>query len=77
MHMPRISSSVSNGSNPLELFRVRVGAGTEQLQRFYHMKTPDRRIWAMFHLPTRLLQAQIFRSNPVCEFWLYREMINL
>ena len=34
--------SVSNGSNPLEWFQVRVGTGTELWQRFYHMKNPDR-----------------------------------
>jgi len=56
-------TSVSNGSNPLERFRVRVGTGTEPLQRFYHMKTPDLCIWAGFHLKTRPLQAQIFRYN--------------
>ena len=35
-------SSVSNGSNPLERFRVRVGTGTEPWQWFYHMKNLDR-----------------------------------
>ena len=37
-----MAASVSNGSNPLERFRVRVGTGTEPWQRFYHMKHPDR-----------------------------------
>jgi len=52
---PRCMLSVSNGSNPLERFRVRVGTGTEPLQRLYHMKNPDRCIWAGFHLKTHHL----------------------
>ena len=41
--------SVSNGSNPLEWFRVKVGTGTEWWQRFYHMKNPDR--WHLGRFP--------------------------
>jgi len=41
--------SVSNGSNPLERFRVRVGTGTEPWQRFYHMENPDR--WHLGRFP--------------------------
>jgi hypothetical protein len=58
-----VRASVSNGSNPLERFRVRVGTGTKPWQRFYHMKNPDRCIWAGFHLKSRPLHAQIFPSN--------------
>jgi hypothetical protein len=42
-------SSVSNGSNPLVRFRVRVGTGTEPWQRFYHMKNPHR--WHLGRFP--------------------------
>ena len=76
-HIESLTFSVSNGSNLLERFRVRVGTGTELLQRFYHMKTPDRCIWAGFHLKTLPLQAQIVRSNWVFEFWSYHDMINM
>jgi len=58
-----VGASVSNGSNPLEGFPVRIGTGTEPLQRFYHMNNPDCSIWARFLLKTQPLQAQIFRSN--------------
>jgi len=34
-------SSGSNSSNPLQRFQVRVGTGTELLQQFYNMRTPD------------------------------------
>jgi hypothetical protein len=63
--------SVSNSSNLLEQFWVRVETRTELLQWFYQMKTPDLCFWACFHLKTRPLQAQIFRSNYVFEFRLY------
>jgi hypothetical protein len=36
-----LSGTVSNGSNLLEQFWVRVGTGIELLQRLYYMKTPD------------------------------------
>jgi hypothetical protein len=55
--------SISNGSNLLEQFRVRVGTGTEPLQQFYHMKNLDGCIWASFHLKAWPLQAEIFGSN--------------
>jgi len=42
-------NSVSNGSNPLVRFRVRVGTGTEPWQRCYHMKNPDR--WHLGRFP--------------------------
>jgi len=70
-------NSVSNASNPLERFGVRVGTGTKPLQQFYHMNTVNCCIWAGFHLKTRPLQTQMFRSNSVFEFWSYREMINM
>jgi len=38
-----LSCSVSNGSNPLERFQVRVGTRTEPWQRVNHVKNPDRR----------------------------------
>jgi len=44
-----LKSSVSNGSNPLERFRVRVGTGTTRWHRFYHMKNPDR--WHLGRFP--------------------------
>jgi len=45
--------SVSNGSNPLERFRVRVGTGTEPWQRFLPHENPDRCHWASFTTKTR------------------------
>jgi len=45
----QVTPSVSNGSNPLEQFRVRVGTGTELWQRFYHMKIPDH--WLLGRFP--------------------------
>ena len=43
------SSSVSNGSNPVERFRVTIGTGTELWQLLYHMKNPDR--WQLGWFP--------------------------
>jgi len=42
-------SSVSNGSNPVERFRVRGGTGIELWERFYHMKNPDH--WHLGRFP--------------------------
>jgi len=41
-------TSVSNGSNTLEGFLVRVGTGTEPLQLVLHHKNPNRCNWARF-----------------------------
>ena len=41
--------SVSNGSNPLERFRVMVGTGTKPWQPFYHIYSPDR--WYLGRFP--------------------------
>ena len=46
-----IMGSVSNRSNPLERFRVRVGTGTEPWQCFHHMKNPDR--WHLGWFPSQ------------------------
>jgi len=43
-----VSCSVSNGSNPLEPFRVRVGTGTEPLQWVLPHNNLDRCNWAGF-----------------------------
>jgi len=48
MAVDRLGSSVRNGSNPLEQFRVRVGTGTEPLQRFSPYENPDLSNWAGF-----------------------------
>jgi hypothetical protein len=41
-----LASSVSNGSNPLEQFRDRVGTGNEPLQQFLRHENSDRSNWA-------------------------------
>jgi hypothetical protein len=41
-------SSVSNGSNQLERFWVRVGTGTELFQRFLPHQIPEHCNWASF-----------------------------
>jgi len=51
----RVIHSVSNGYNPLELFRVRVGTERELWQPFCHMKEPDR--WHVCRFPPQ---------NPAC-----------
>ena len=55
--------SVSNGSNPLERFRVRVGTGTEPLQRFLPQENPDRCNWAGFTTKNPAFQPHNFGSN--------------
>jgi hypothetical protein len=44
-----VQVSVSNGSNPLKPFQVRVGTGTEWWHRFYHMKNLDP--WHLVRFP--------------------------
>ena len=56
----RPGASVSNGSNLLERFRIRVGTGTEPWQRFYNMKNPDR--WHLGRFPP---QNPVFASPDV------------
>jgi hypothetical protein len=60
--------SVSNGSNPLERFRVRVGTGTEPLQRFLPHENPDHCNWAGFTTKNPAFQPHNFGSNQVFEF---------
>jgi hypothetical protein len=54
---------VSNGSNPLEQFRVRVGTGTEPLQRVLPHENLDRCHWAGFTTKNPAFQVHIFGSN--------------
>jgi len=56
-------ASVSNGSNPLERFRVRVGTGTEPWQRFLPHENPDRCHWASFTTKNPAFQPHNFGSN--------------
>ena len=67
---------VRNGSNPLERVRVRVGTGTEPLQRFSPHDNPDRCNWAGFTPKNATFQPHKFASNEVFEFWLYCDMIS-
>jgi len=55
--------SVSNGSNPLERFRVRVGTGTEPLRRFLPHENPDHCNWAGFTTKNPAFQPHDFGSN--------------
>jgi hypothetical protein len=55
--------SVSNGSNPLEQFRVSVGTGTEPLQRFLSHENLDYSTWAGFTTKNPAFQAHNFGSN--------------
>jgi len=55
--------SVSNGSNPLERFRVRVGTGPELLQWVLPHENPDRCNWAGFTSKNPEFQRHIFSSN--------------
>jgi len=72
-----IMDSVSNGSKWLVQFRVRVGTGTEPLQRVLPLKNPDHCNWAGFTTTNPAFQTHNFDSNGVSEFWLYRDMINM
>jgi hypothetical protein len=56
-------ASVSNGSNPLERFRVRVGTGTEPWQRFLPHENPDRCHWAGFTAKNPAFPPDDFASN--------------
>jgi len=58
-----VSLSVSNGSNPLERFRVGVGTGTDPLQRAVPQENPDRFNWAGFTTKNRAFQHHNFDSN--------------
>jgi hypothetical protein len=55
--------SVSNGSNPLARFRVRVGTGTEPLQRFLPHENPDLSNWAGFTTKNLAFYVHNFGSN--------------
>jgi len=59
----RSMHSVSNGSNLLVQFRVRVGTGTEPLQRVLPHEIPDRCNWAGFTTKNRAFQTHNFGSN--------------
>jgi len=69
-------ASVSNGSNPLERFRVRVGTGTELFQRFLPHENPDCFNWAGFTTKNTAFQPNNFGFNSVFEFWSYCDMIS-
>jgi hypothetical protein len=56
-------TSVSNGFNVLERFRVTVGTGTELLQRVLPHENPDRCNWAGFTAKHPALQPYNFGSN--------------
>jgi len=56
-------ASVSNGSNPLERFRVRVGTETEPLQRALPHENPDRCKWAGFTTKNPASEHHNFGSN--------------
>jgi len=56
-------SSVSNGCNPLERFRVRVGTGRELLQWFLPHENPYRCNWAGFTTKNPAFQPHNFGSN--------------
>jgi hypothetical protein len=56
-------ASVSNGSNALERFRVRVGTGIELLQRFLPYENPDSCNWAGFTTKNPTFQPRNFGSN--------------
>jgi hypothetical protein len=47
-----VVGSVSNGSNPLERIRVRVGTGTEPWLRLYHMQNPNH--WHLDRFPLQI-----------------------
>jgi len=59
----RAWSSVSNGSNLLGQFRVRVGTRTEPLQRVWPHKYPDRCNWAGFTTKNPSFQPHHVSSN--------------
>jgi len=71
------AASVRNGSNPLEQFRVRVGTGTELLQRVLPHKNSDCCIWLGFTTNNPAYEPHNFSSNWEFEFWLYRDMMNM
>jgi len=62
-YIEHILTSVCNGSNPLERFRVRVGTGPEQLQQALPHENPDRCNWAGFTPKSPAFQHHNFRSN--------------
>jgi len=68
--------SVSNSSNPLEWFRVKVGTGTKLLQQVFAHESLDHSKSAGFTNKNPASEVHNFSSNQVCEFWLYRDMIN-
>jgi len=72
-----LASSVSNGSNPLERFRVNIGTGMEPLQRILPHENPDHCNWAGFTTNNPAFQPHNFGSNQVSEFWLYCDMISM
>jgi hypothetical protein len=57
------NTSVSNGSNPLERFLVRVGTGTEPWQRFLTHENPDCCHWAGFTTKNPAFEPHNFGSN--------------
>jgi len=61
-------SSVSNGSNPLKRFPVRVGSRTEPLQQALPQKNLDHSNWAGFTTKNLAFQHHNIDSNYVFEF---------
>jgi len=60
--------SVSNGSNPLERFRVRDETGPEPLKRALPHENPDRCNWAGFITKNPALHHHTFASSVRFEF---------
>jgi len=58
-----LGSSVSNGSNPLVQFQVRVGTWTEPLQRFLPHENPDSCNWVSFTTNNPAFQHYNFGSK--------------
>jgi hypothetical protein len=68
---------VSNSSNPLERFWVRIGTGTEPLQRALPRENPYGCNWVGFTTKHPVFQYHNFASNYVGEFWWYRDVISI